>query len=197
MAKVIIMRDKHMIQEVELVRDRMTIGRKPHNDIVIRHSAVSGEHAALTQHADGVFMEDLGSTNGTFVNGHRITKCLLEDHDVAVVAKFQIEFISGPRAVPLAEMDDGTPLLGTIEVRSGPNAGKKLALSKPISTLGRPGVQVIAITREGNAYFCAHVDGQRAPLLNGRPMEKTAQRLAHGDAIEVAGGSMVFTLAPA
>ncbi len=146
-----------------------------------------------------MFLEDLGSTNGTFVNGHRISRCMLEDHDVAVVAKFQVEFISGPRpaTTPFPALDLNRPMQGTIEVRSGPNAGKKLVLNKPISTLGRPGVQVIAITREANAFFCAHVDGQRAPLLNGRPMQKTAQRLAHGDAIEVAGGSMVFCLAPA
>ena len=134
MAKVIIMRDKNMLQEVELVADRMTIGRKPHNDIVIPHSAISGEHAALTQNADGVFLEDLGSTNGTYVNGQRISKCLLEDHDVAVLAKFQIEFISGPRVLPGAAQAKDVPMLATIEVRSGPNAGKKLTLTKPIST---------------------------------------------------------------
>ena len=197
MAKVIIMRDKNMLQEVELDKDRMTIGRKPHNDIVIPHSAVSGEHAVLTQSADGVFLEDLGSTNGTYVNGHRISKCLLEDHDVAVLAKFQMEFLAGPRQDTASAIDDGRPMLATIEVKTGPNAGKMLSLTKPISTLGRPGVQVIAVTREGNAYFCAHVDGQRPPLLNGRAMARTAQRLNHGDAIEVAGGSMVFCLTPA
>jgi pSer/pThr/pTyr-binding forkhead associated (FHA) protein len=191
------MRDKNMLQEVELGKDRMTIGRKPHNDIVIAHSAVSAEHALLTQNVDGVFLEDLGSTNGTYINGERIAKRMLEDHDVIVVAKFQIEFIAGPRRVPVEAVTGELPMVATIEVKSGANAGKKLVLTKPISTMGKPGVQVIAITREANAYFCAHVDGHRQPLLNGRPMERTAQRLTHGDAIEVAGGSMVFCLTPA
>ncbi len=194
MAKIIILRDNQIVQEVELVRDRMTIGRKPHNDIVIPHSAASGEHAALTSSIDGVFLEDLRSTNGTYVNGERIVKCLLEDHDVIVVAKSQIEFIAGPRAAPASVPQTAAPLHAMIEVKVGPNAGKKLTLDKPVSTIGRPGVQVIAITRQGDGFYCAYVDGHRAPLLNGRPMGKTAQPLSHGDAIEIVGGSLLFSL---
>ncbi len=192
------MRDKDVVREVELDKDRMTIGRKPHNDIVIPHAAVSGEHAVLTQIADDVFVEDLSSSNGTYVNGQRVTKYMLEDHDVLVVAKFRIEFVSGPRVHRNgADLANVPELLGTIEVKTGPNAGKRLALDKPISTLGRPGIQVVAITRQGNAYYFTHVDGQRAPLLNGRMVGKDAQRLADGDAIELAGADMVFSLAPA
>lgn len=206
MAKIIISHAGKELREVELDKDKMILGRKPHNDIVIAHSAVSGEHAAFTFIDDDVFVEDLGSTNGTFVNGRKVSKALLEDHDVVVIGKSEIEFLAGPRApaaVPTPDVGPGTrpvpapaagALLGSIEVRSGANAGKVLELTKPVTTLGRAGVQVIAITRQDDAYFFTHVDGHMPPLLNGRATGKTAQRLTHGDAIELAGASMVFKL---
>lgn len=191
-AKIVIMRDKQVIQEVELDKDRMTLGRKVHNDIVIAHAAVSGEHAVLTLMMDGVCLEDQGSTNGTYLNGQRISRCMLEDHDVVTLGKCQFEFHAGPRAPKSVTPAGAGATIATISVRTGPNAGKVLSLDKPVSTLGRPGVQVAAITRQGDAYFFSHVDGQRAPLVNGRPVGKTAQRLADGDAIELAGVNMVF-----
>lgn len=196
MARIVIMRDKQAIQEVELDKDRMTLGRKVNNDIVMAHAAVSGEHAVLTLMRDGVCLEDLGSTNGTYLNGQRISRCMLEDHDVVTVGKYQFEFQAAPRVRNAALPPEAPPAaIASISVRTGPNAGKKLSLDKPVSTLGRPGVQVAAITRKGDAYFFSHVDGQRAPLVNGRPVGKNAQRLADGDAIELAGVNMVFSQA--
>jgi len=203
-AKIIISHAGKELREVELDKDKMILGRKPHNDIVIAHSAVSGEHAAFSYSQNDVFVEDLGSTNGTFLNGRKVSKALLEDHDVVVIGKSEIEFLAGPRvapALPSIDLAPSTrpapthgPVMGAIEVRSGANAGKVLQLVKPVTTLGRAGVQVIAITRQEDAYFFTHVDGHMPPLLNGRATGKTAQRLTHGDAIDLAGASMVFTL---
>ena len=181
-----------MIREVELDKDRMTLGRKPDNDIVIAHLAVSGVHAAFTLLMDDVFLEDLGSTNGTYVNGKRIAKHMLEDHDNIVIARFQVEFRAGPRHVPVIA-DPARQLEGSIEVKNGPNAGRKLALVKPVSTLGKPGVQVVVITRENNAFFLTHIDGARAPRVNGVATGRTAKRLAHGDMLELEDVLMVFS----
>lgn len=196
MAKIIISRDRAVIREVELDKDRMTLGRKPDNDIVLPHPAMSGSHAAFNFIMNDVFVEDLGSTNGTYVNGKRVDKHMLEDHDTIVVARFQIEFIGGPRSAPVAPEGGRADLLGSIEVRTGPNAGKRLALTKPLSTLGKPGVQVVAITRQNGEYYLTHVDGALPPLVNGIAQDKTPRRLQHGDAIQLAGADMTFCLAP-
>ncbi|MDQ1924961.1 FHA domain-containing protein [Massilia pseudoviolaceinigra] len=196
MAKIIISRDHAVIREVELDKDRMTLGRRPDSDIVLPHPAMSGAHAAFTFILDDVFLEDLGSTNGTYVNGRRVAKHMLEDHDTIVVARFQLEFMAGPRrAAPEAHAVE-VSMVASIEVKTGPNAGKRLVLTKPLSTLGKPGVQVVAITRQNGAYYLAHVDGSVAPLINGVAPGKTARRLQHGDAIELAGADMVFCLTP-
>lgn len=197
MAKIIISRNQAVIREVELDKDRMTLGRKPDNDIVLPHPAMSGSHAAFNFIMDDVFVEDLGSTNGTYVNGKRVAKHMLEDHDTIVVARFQLEFIGGPRRAMPDALADTANLLGSVEVKTGPNAGKRLALTKPLSTLGKAGVQVVAITRQNGAYYLTHVDGNVAPLINGVAPGKAPRRLVHGDAIELAGADMVFCLAPA
>ncbi|NHZ38453.1 FHA domain-containing protein [Massilia rubra] len=194
MAKIIISRNQAVIREVELDKDRMTLGRKPDNDIVLPHPAMSGSHAVFNFIMDDVFVEDLGSTNGTYVNGKRVAKHMLEDHDTIVVARFQLEFIGGPRRAALEPDVDSPALVGVIEVRTGPNAGKRLALTKPLSTLGKPGLQVVAVTRQHGAYYLTHVDGEVAPLVNGVAPGKAPCRLADGDAIEMAGSDMVFRL---
>jgi len=192
--KLIISRQEQVLQEVELRGTRMSLGRHPQNDIVIEHRAVSAKHALFTAEHNDVFIEDLNSTNGTFVNGQRISRRLLEDGDSIVVAKFQIDFVGGPSARPAGIPAPAT--IGIIEVKGGPNAGKSLRLDKPLSTLGRPGVQVVAITRQGDAYFINHVDGAEPPLLNGKPVAGGAQRLTDGDTLELAGTAMQFRLMP-
>ena len=184
MAKIIISRDGRVLQEVQLSAQRMTLGRNPGNDIVIAHRAVSGEHAAFSPSAGGSMIEDLGSTNGTYVNGQRIARRLLEDGDVIVVAKFQVAFVGKPAAA----------MSGSIEVTSGVNAGKRLSLVKPVSTLGRPGVQVVAITRDGPGFSIEQMEGELAAQLNGQPLETGRRQLADGDRIGLVGADMVFHL---
>lgn len=199
MAKIIIARENGEPQEFELDKDRITIGRHPRNDIVLGHRAVSSDHAAITLTLDDVYLEDLGSTNGTFINGERIAKQRLENRDRILIATSRLEFAAGPRSAapaPAVRVPSGPPVtgMGRIEVKSGPNAGKKLLLDKPLSTLGRPGVQVIAITRQEDGYFFTHVDGHVSPLLNGLPAGKGERKLVHGDAIELSGTTMVFCM---
>jgi hypothetical protein len=193
-AKLIIARDAQVLQEVELSKERMTIGRHPDNDIVIAHRAVSGRHAAITNGAHGTFLEDLGSTNGTFVNGERVVRQQLVDRDRVIVAKFQIEFVAGPPR-PQAALPAAAPLpIARIEVLSGANVGRTLALTKPLTTLGSPGVVVVVISRQSTGYFIAHIEGAAAPLLNGAAVGKDPQPLADGDAIVLADTAMGFSL---
>lgn len=90
------------------------------------------------------------------------------------------------------------PLLGKLRVASGPNAGKELELSKALTTVGKPGVQVAAITRRVDGYYIVHVGGQSAagkrPLVNGKEIDTQACKLNHNDLIELAGTQMHFLL---
>ena len=218
------MREGIIEQTVPLTKERMTVGRHKHNDIVLNHAAVSGEHAIITTILDDSFLEDLQSTNGTFVNGHRIGKHFLQNKDVIKMAKYHLEFISdgirplaaaaatipaipAPPRTPapatvhsanganVAQAAPAVPMpLGHIEVLNGSNAGKTLSLTKAVTSLGRPGVQVVVIARSAEGYSAAHVEGDKSPLLNGDPMARQPQRLNAGDILDLSGILMAFRL---
>jgi len=104
-----------------------------------------------------------------------------------------MEFVSdGVRSfgVPMA-----VAVQGHIRILNGSNAGKQLGLTKPQTTLGRAGTQVVVITRTPDAYWIAHVDGEVSPLLNGVATGKQSKRLKSGDVVDLSGTQMVFTLA--
>ena len=198
MAKILISRDGILEQTVQLSRERMTIGRGRHTDIVLEHPTVSGEHAVITTILDDSFLEDLYSTNGTFVNGHRVGKHYLQNHDVIKLAKYRIEFIADgirPLTGAAAAPPPVTVPSAVIEVLNGSNAGKRLALTKAQTSLGRSGVQVVVISRGGLGYAATHTEGERAPLLNGEPLGRMPQPLADGDVLDLSGTRLAFRLA--
>lgn len=199
MGKIIIALDGVVEQEIALTKERMTIGRRSHNDIVLSHPAVSGEHAVITTILDDSFLEDLRSTNGTFVNGARIGKHFLQHGDVIKLAKYQIEYLADGARPPSAAPSDATVPLpqavaapGRVEVMNGANAGKQLALTKPLTTLGRPVVQVVVISRGVDAYSIAQVEGDAPTLVNGAVLGKQPVRLKNGDIIDLSGTQMAF-----
>jgi pSer/pThr/pTyr-binding forkhead associated (FHA) protein len=93
MAKVILSVDGVVVKEVPLARERTTIGRKASNDIRIDNLAISGEHAAIITMMSDSFLEDLDSTNGTYVNGHPVKKHFLQDGDVIELAKYRLKYV--------------------------------------------------------------------------------------------------------
>lgn len=188
MAKIIVTRDQQVPQVIVLDRQRTSLGRHPGNDIVIAHPAVSGQHAAFYRDQGDIFLEDLDSKNGTFVNGQCIGRRLLEDGDRIVIAKFAIDYVADSAA---------SPVNAIIEVASGPNAGKRLMLTKMVSTLGSPGRQVLAITRRGEDYFIHHVEGDFPAMVNGIEAAAAPRRLADGDRIQLSGADIVFHLTSA
>src|SRR3989338_6509671 len=92
MAKLIITLDGQLLSEFELGKERITIGRKPHNDIPIDNLAISGEHAAITTFNGDAFIEDLGSTNGTLVNKQPIKKHALHHGDEIEIGKYRLRY---------------------------------------------------------------------------------------------------------
>jgi hypothetical protein len=207
MPRIIVSIDGVVVQEVQLTKDRTTLGRRPYNDVVIDNLAVSGEHAVL-QMADGqTWIEDLDSTNGTYVNGKPVKRQALRNGDLIDIAKYRIRYVQ-ETVSPAAAVDSGVqgeaavdtgalPRMpanrAAIRVLSGVAAGRELPLLKPVTTVGKRGVAVAAITRQpGGGYAIVVVEGPVPPTVNGRPVGDTAVALHAGDVIEIGDARLRF-----
>ena len=200
MAKVVVTLNGQIHQDVALLKSRLTVGRRPGNDLVLDHLTVSGQHAAIDSAPNGTFILDLGSTNGTLVNGQPITKHLLQNDDVIDIGKYKIKFlidsvaendfvaaIDAPESEKMAKID------ARIKVLNGSNAGKEMTLSKAVTRLGSPGVLVISITREQQHFNITHLEGKTSPKVNDVVLQNWPQRLHHGDVIDLSGTQMQFS----
>jgi len=222
MPKMIVSIDGVVIKEVQLTKDRTSLGRRPYNDIVIDNLAVSGEHAVLQMTGNEVYLEDLNSTNGTYVNGKAIKKRLLQNSDLVEIGKYKIKYVNeaaapdyektmvikpasaalaalaaagapgAPAAAPVTADAAGAGLQGAIKVMSGAAAGREVALVKVVTTIGKPGVAVAAITKRPQGFVVAHVEGAGKPTLNGVPIGAEPVGLKNGDMLELAGTQMQF-----
>lgn len=204
MPKITITMDGAVVREVEITKTRTALGRRPYNDVVIENLAVSGEHAALHLQGSEVTIEDLNSTNGTFVNGKVVKKQLLRYGDVIEIGKYKVQYdavegdqvpVAQARPAMSAPVANQPDVSGVVRVLSGPATGRELPLSKVVTTVGKPGVSIAAITRRPH-YFSAHyVEGPERPLLNGVVLTPEPVTLKHGDIMDLAGTRMEFLLA--
>ena len=220
MPKMIVSIDGVVIREVQVTKDRTSVGRRPYNDVVIDNLAVSGEHAVLQMSGNEVYLEDLNSTNGTFVNGKAVKKQLLNDSDMVEIGKYKIKYVneassssdavdkaimglsrpvelSGsshtePAAVTPPVGEAGSGGTAAIKVLSGAAAGREVALVKVVTTIGKPGVAVAAITKRPHGFVVVHVEGSSKPTLNGTKIDAEPVLLSHGDVLELAGTKMQF-----
>ena len=207
MPKMIVSIDGVVIKEVQLTKDRTSLGRRPYNDIVIDNLAVSGEHAVLQMSGNEVYLEDLNSTNGTYVNGKAVKKRLLQNSDLVEIGKYKIKYVNeaaapdyektmvikpASAAAPATADAASVGLHGAIKVMSGAAAGREVALVKVVTTIGKPGVAVAAITKRPQGFVVAHVEGAGKPTLNGVPVGAEPVSLKNGDMLELAGTQMQF-----
>jgi pSer/pThr/pTyr-binding forkhead associated (FHA) protein len=213
MPKMIVSIDGVVIKEVQLTKDRTTLGRRPYNDIVIDNLAVSGEHAVIQLAGNEVSLEDLNSTNGTYINGKAVKKQQLANNDTIEIGKYKIKYVNeqqeagfertmvikagaaglgavAPAAAPAAA---ATPAgNAAIKVLSGAAAGREVPLVKVVTTIGKPGVAVAAITKRPHGFVVAHVEGTSKPTLNGSQIGADPVTLKDGDVLELAGTQMQF-----
>lgn len=94
MAKLVLSMNGAVQGEFALDREKLIIGRKPGNDIQIDNLAVSGKHSMIITILDDSFLEDLGSTNGTYVNGKLVKKHALKDGDIVAIGKHELKYIN-------------------------------------------------------------------------------------------------------
>lgn len=93
-AKLILSLNGQVLREYPLTKERTTIGRRADNDIHVDNLAVSGRHALIITILNDSFLEDQGSTNGTFVNGKLIKKHALQDGDVIGIGKHELKYVN-------------------------------------------------------------------------------------------------------
>ena len=225
MARMILSLNGQTLAEYNLSKERYTVGRLPDNDIRIDNPAVSGHHSLIINILNDSFLEDLNSTNGTYVNGRLIKKHALANGDVVTVGHHQLRFMDDSAHDAQQEFEktmvittskrdiERSPVLAAaareepvahgimagaparLQVLTGAFAGRELVLKKPLTTLGRQGVQVVAITRRGDAYSMVTVErGPRGnpPMVNGEPVGAGARRQNDNDVVEIAGVKMGF-----
>ncbi|TFG41173.1 MAG: FHA domain-containing protein [Chromatiales bacterium] len=281
MARLILSLDNQVLAEYNMTKERYTVGRLPDNDVRIDNPAVSGHHSLIINILNDSFLEDLNSTNGTYVNGKLIKKHALQHSDVITIGHHQLRFSdeqtndteqdefektmvipSGqqnaqtlakaeaaaekaaaraaeearigdrsdaaagvkldpeeaaalqekPKSVSMGEKVSHTSTswgidksnapnalpLAKLQVLSGAFAGRELELTKALTTLGRPGVQVAAITRRAEGYYIVHVESGTEgdyPLVNGQPTGAQARKLQDNDVVQLAGVKMGFFMA--
>ena len=299
MARLILSLDSQVLAEYNMSKERYTIGRLLDNDVRIDNPAVSGHHSLIINILNDSFLEDLNSTNGTYVNGKLIKKHALQHGDVITIGHHQLRFAdqqisdteqdefektmvipasqqdadqlakaeeaaaaaaaveaataepspaesradvkvdmpqmeSDPQKAPAAatfannesvaasapepaahaatvvpeppahvetsagidpsNAPNALPL-AKLQVLSGAFAGRELELTKALTTLGRPGVQVAAITRRAEGYFVVTVESGKEgdfPLVNGQPIGAQARKLTDNDVLQLAGVKMGF-----
>lgn len=281
MARLILSLDGQVLAEYNMSKERYTIGRLPDNDVRIDNPAVSGHHSLIINILNDSFLEDLNSTNGTYVNGKLIKKHALQHGDVVTIGHHQLRFsdqqtsdneqdefektmvipagehneeklaaaekaaevaaeaeteapeaqeapeaepaphadikvdmpepepkkpeVSEEKVEPVSHAETSSGIdpsnapnalpLAKLQVLSGSFAGRELELTKALTTLGRPGVQVAAITRRAEGYFIVHVEsGEEGdyPLVNGQPIGAQARKLNDNDVVQLAGVKMGF-----
>jgi pSer/pThr/pTyr-binding forkhead associated (FHA) protein len=242
MLKLTISEGSKVQSEFEITANTTTLGRHKDNDICIDNLSVSGHHAHILKIADDCFVEDLNSSNGTYVNGNLIKKYALRSGDEIKIGKYLLSFLNDsiPNTTAAAESEFEKTMIirpdsagmptnagssnidkkmeeiaaklasenktakeavklnnASLQLLSGANAGKKLPLTKILTTLGKPGVQVAAITRRPTGYYILHVEGganSGNPTINGDAVGSKACPLNNNDIIEVAGIKMEFNV---
>ena len=215
MGKLVVSLDGAVIKDVQITKDKTTLGRRPYNDVVIDNLAVSGEHAVLQMVGSDVFIEDLHSTNGTYINGKAVSKQLLSHNDTVEIGKYKIKYLAADgvdfEKTMVVRPGTGSGVLSVtppsvegsgvfsipvgpaaIKVLNGAAAGREVPLTKVVTTVGKPGVQVASITKRPGGYVLAHVEGTLRPTVNGNPLLSETISLKDGDLIELAGTQMQF-----
>jgi len=219
MAKLILKFANEVIDHIDLRQGDMKIGRRPGTDIQIDNLAVSGEHANLFTIGEDTFIQDLGSTNGTFVNNKQITKHHLRNGDTISIGKHTLVYIAEdsaasdvtedfsktviispgsmqPAAAP-APQPSSAPAgsRGVIIILNGANSGKQIPLTKSITSLGKTGKKAGSIQQTDKGYLLTPSEGSNEnPVLNGRPVTAEGSLLKNGDVIEVSGTRIQFAL---
>lgn len=189
------------IKHINLRKERTTLGRHADNDIVFDNLVVSGHHCAfdLEGLAD-VYVEDLHSTNGTYVNGKMVKRQKLSDGEVISIGNFRIQYLASSERPAFARTEamrlDAPQKAphAVFRLLTGSSAGLEVPVVKAVTTFGKPDVAIVVVSHRRDGYYVAYLDGPSLPTLNGDVLGAQAVRLGNDDVLELAGNRMLFQL---
>ena len=179
-------------------RPRTRIGRWSGNDIVLDSRTVSGAHAMLVQSGDKLAIEDLGSSNGTYVGRTRIGRADLEDGSVVCIGDYALKLVADRTAMAyeptMLVRASAMARRAWLQRLGGTRQGEVIELTKVVSTIGAPGECMVTFIRRGDDFAVRFAAGPVAPRLNGTVLGETPVRLNAGDVLETDSGRLQFLL---
>lgn len=219
MATIILTKDGVTLQTIPLLKERTHIGRRAHNDVIIDAPDISGEHAVIATVFGDRYFEDLGSTNGSKINGQCVKRHFLQNGDVVELGRHAISYQTDDKPAPTqtsielnnpaelvaaensVETNPASPTSTTlildtepaaVQILNGHKAGEKITLTQALTTIGRPDNHVAALTKTRDGYTLSHIQGTCIPMINGKPIDAASYALSNGDLIEVTGIKILF-----
>ncbi len=192
-AKLVLSFGDLVLRSIPITKESITIGRRPYNDVALDDLTVSGEHAVILASDAERIIKDLGSRNGTQVNGLPIQSRRLEHADLIEIGIYRLRYLVDRRPAMPAN-PDGSAALAYLEWLSGPERGREQPLERPIVSVTGGVNQVAAVSRRKNGFFITHLEGLAFPLVNGESIGLVSHPLADSDLIELAGTMLRFRL---
>ncbi|MCW8944780.1 MAG: FHA domain-containing protein [Sedimenticola sp.] len=206
MEKLVINKDGVLVDEVSIDKQIVTIGRDADSDVQLNDPSVSRNHASIRRIYTDLYIEDLGSTNGTQLNGRSITKHVLKAGDRLIIGTYQVDLQSEieeeddldktvviqPSAVAAARSKLAKqprkllPKSATLRCFRGPNKGNMERIDRSLFTIGKPGENVAVIARRPQGFYLLHIGGSSFPRINNKEIDsKGGVQLQEGDVLEV------------
>lgn len=209
MEKLVIKKDDVLLDEIAIDKQVMTIGRDAESDLQLNDPSVSRHHATLRRIYTDLYIEDLGSTNGTHLNGRPVTKHVLKPGDQLAIGSYLLDMVAdAPEATAEADLDKTVviqpeavaavraaktqparklqPKSATLHFMRGPNKGQSEKIDRSLYTIGKPGENVAVIARRPQGFFLLHIGGSSFPRINDKEIDsKGGVQLQEGDVVEV------------
>ncbi|WP_428603749.1 FHA domain-containing protein [Sedimenticola sp.] len=208
MEKLVIKKDDVLVDEMPIDKQVFTIGRDTESDLQLNDPSVSRHHATIKRIYTDLYIEDLGSTNGTQLNGRTITKHVLKAGDQLVIGSFLLDMVAEapeeeeadldktvviqPEAVAAARASQAKPVRkllpksATLRFFRGPNKGNLEKIDRSLYTIGKPGENVAVIARRPQGFYLLHIGGSSFPRINDKEIDsKGGVQLQEGDVVEV------------
>lgn len=218
MDKIVILQNGNVLNEVELDKQQLVIGRDEKNGVHLSDPSVSRRHALLSSALDEYFIEDLGSTNGTLLNDRPVTKHILKSGDLLRLGEYVLSFERAaqeligddedpektqvirrvapkpPQAPPPPKMI--APKTATLKYFGGPKKGESEMIDRSLYTLGKPGGDVAVIARRSQGFYLMKIGKNSVPTINDKKVDVGGGiKLHDGDRVEVGENAVEISFA--
>ncbi len=195
--KLVLSTGDRLLRRIVIDKPRLTIGRRPFNDLMLDDLTVSGEHAVVHTAAGTSTIHDLRSRNGTLVNGVPVMQRMLADGDRIDIGIYRLHYVLEQE--PADGADRSSPNGGaapTLAVLSGPQAGGTVRLERPIVSIADATGQVAVVAHRRTGWVITHFEGPSCPSVNGESIGLTSHPLRPDDLIELGGTIFRFQFDP-